>query len=53
VPADMVLKDDRIINERARMIIHNFDTCQGHPIILDGVTFEGPPPIEQGYVLKR
>jgi hypothetical protein len=53
VPGDMLLKDDRIINQRARAIIHNFDKCDGHPIILEGVTLEGPPPLEQGYILKR
>ena len=53
VPGDMLLKDDRIINQRARTIIHNFDKCEGHPIILEGVTLEGPPLVEQGYILKR
>jgi len=53
VPGDMLLKDDRIINQRARAIIHNFDKCDGHPIILEDVTLEGPPLVEQGYILKR
>jgi hypothetical protein len=52
-PGDMLLKDDHIVNQRARAIIHNFDKCEGHPIILEGATYEGPPPIDQGYVLKR
>jgi hypothetical protein len=53
MPGDMVLKDDRIVNQRARAIIHNFDKCSGHPIVLEGVTYEGPPPVEQGYILHR
>ena len=53
VPGDMLLKDVRIINQRQRAVIHNFDKCTGHPIILEHVTYEGTPPIEQGYILKR
>jgi hypothetical protein len=52
-PGDMLLKEVRIINERRTAVIHNFDKCQGHPIILQGVTFEGTPPTELGYILKR
>jgi hypothetical protein len=52
-PGDMLLKDVHIINQRRIAVIHNFDKCQGHPIILQGVTFEGTPPTELGYILKR
>ncbi|HUZ72208.1 MAG TPA: right-handed parallel beta-helix repeat-containing protein [Stellaceae bacterium] len=52
-PGDMVLKDVRIVDERPDAAIHNFDKCVGHPIVLDHVTIEGPPPREIGYVIKR
>lgn len=52
-PADAILKDVRIINSRNRAVIHNFDKCAGHAIVLDGVTVQGVPPVEVGYILKR
>jgi hypothetical protein len=52
-PGDLVLKEVHIVNSRNHAVIHNFDKCQGHPIILEGVTYEGTPVVEQGYVLKR
>jgi hypothetical protein len=52
-PADMVLKDVRILNSRSDGTIHNFAKCDGHPIVLDGVTVEGAPVREIGYILKR
>jgi hypothetical protein len=52
-PGDMLLKDVHIINQRRIAIIHNFDKCKGHPIILQGVTYQGTPPVEEGYILKR
>jgi len=33
-PADMVLKDVRIVNSAPDAAIHNFDKCRGHPIVL-------------------
>jgi hypothetical protein len=52
-PGDMLLKEVHIINSRNEAVIHNFDKCEGHAIILQGVTFEGTPPVEKGYILKR
>lgn len=52
-PGDMLLKDVRIQNSYNGAVIHNFDKCQGHAVILEGVTFEGLPVMEQGYILKR
>lgn len=52
-PASMQLKDVRIVNSRQDAVIHNFDKCKGHPIVLEGVTIEGTPPREIGYILKR
>jgi Right handed beta helix region len=52
-PADMLLKDVRIINSRNRAVIHNFGKCEGRAIILQDVTFEGIPPVEEGDILKK
>jgi hypothetical protein len=49
----MLLKEVRIINSRSKAVIHNFGKCEGHAIVLQGVTFEGVPPVEEGYILKR
>jgi hypothetical protein len=53
IPGDLILKDVRIENSLKGAAIHNFDKCQGHPIVLEGVTFEGEPVKEEGYVLQR
>lgn len=52
-PADMVMKNVHIINARPNAAIHNFDKCEGHPIVLEGVTVEGTPIDERGNVVKR
>ena len=52
-PADMVLKDVRIVNFLPHARIHNFDKCTGHPIVLEGVTFEGSPIDEVGDIVTR
>jgi hypothetical protein len=52
-PADMVLKNVHIINQRPKAAIHNFDKCDGHPIVLENVTVEGTPIEETGNVVKR
>ena len=52
-PGDALLKDVHIVNSRNVAVIHNFDKCNGHPILLEGVTYEGTRPVEAGYVLKR
>jgi hypothetical protein len=53
IPGDMILKDVRIINSKPNASIHNFDKCQGHPIILENVTEEGLPVANKGNVVKR
>ena len=52
-PGDMWLKDVHIVNSYPRADIRNFDKCQGHPITLDNVTFEGMPVEQFGYIVKR
>jgi hypothetical protein len=52
-PGDMVLKDVRIVNSQPRADIRNYDKCAGHPIILEGVTFEGAPVAQRGKIEKR
>jgi hypothetical protein len=49
-PGDMVVKDTRIVNSEPQAELRNFDKCAGHPIVLDGVTFEGIPPQQYGYI---
>ncbi len=49
----MVLKDVTIVNSRPNAKIHNFDKCDGQPIVLDGVTTEGIRFGQIGYILKR
>ena len=52
-PGDMLLKDVRIINSEPQADIRNYDRCIGHPIILEGVTIEGMPPKETGYIVRK
>ena len=52
-PGDMVLKDVHIENSMRDALIHNFDKCEGHPIVLQQVTVEGLPIKELGYILRR
>ena len=49
----MVLKDVRIVNSHPHADIRNFDKCEGHPMILEGVTFEGAPVAQLGKIEKR
>ncbi len=52
-PGDLLLKDVRIVNSQPEARITNYDKCRGHPIIFDGVTVEGFPPQESGYIIRR
>jgi hypothetical protein len=52
-PADMILKDVRIVNWQPSGKITNYDKCAGHSVILDGVTFEGIRPKLVGRVVLR
>jgi hypothetical protein len=52
-PGDMILKDVTIVNSRPDAKIHNFDKCDGRPIVLDGVRTQGMPFREIGYILRR
>jgi hypothetical protein len=49
----MIPKDVHIENTMRDAIIHNFDKCEGHPIVLQQVTVEGLPLKELGYILRR
>jgi hypothetical protein len=52
-PGDMVMRDVRIINRRTRGVIHDFDKCEGHAIVLQNITYEGVRPLEEGNILHR
>jgi hypothetical protein len=52
-PGTMTLRDVRIVNSRRGAVIHNFDRCTGHPIVLDHVTFEGLPVERIGDIVVR
>jgi hypothetical protein len=52
-PGDMLIKNVRIINSEPRASIRNYDKCNGHPIILEGVTTGGAPTKNVGYVVQR
>ena len=52
-PGGMLIKDVRIINAEPQASIRNYDKCSGHPIILEGVTVEGTPPKNVGYVIRK
>jgi Right handed beta helix region len=52
-PGDMILKEVAIENSGRDASIHNFDKCQGHPIVLQDVTTRGMPVRQIGYVLQR
>lgn len=50
---NMVLKDVKITNNKVNAAIQNFDKCSGTAITLEGVSIEGLPVREFGYVLRR
>lgn len=52
-PGDMVLRDVRIVNQSRQAVIHNFDMCQGHAIILQDITYDGIRPQEVGRIVGR
>ena len=52
-PGDLVLKDVRIINSHPNAKITNFGKCDGHAIVLQGVTVDGLPLREYGYIYTR
>lgn len=52
-PGDLVLKDVTIVNSRRDAVIHNFDKCDGGPIVLEGVRAQGMPFRKIGYILSR
>jgi hypothetical protein len=52
-PADMVLRNVKIINSNPGAEIQNFGKCEGHPVILEGVTFEGAPVKLIGNIVTR
>lgn len=52
-PGDMVLRDVRIVNLRQRGVIHDFDKCEGHAIVLENITYEGARPVEEGNIIHR
>ena len=49
-PGDMLLKDIIVINSQPEAAIHNYNRCSGHPIIIDGMTVQGLPPKQYGYI---
>jgi len=49
-PGDLLLKDVVIINAQPEADIRNYDKCEGHPIIIDGMTVKGVAPRELGYI---
>jgi hypothetical protein len=53
-PGSMRVLRTKISVAHPQAAIHNFDKCQGQPIVLEGVVFEGPSrPKLVGYVLER
>jgi hypothetical protein len=52
-PGDLVLKDVRIVNSHPNAKITNFGKCDGHAIVMQGVTIEGLPLKEFGYIYAR
>jgi Right handed beta helix region len=52
-PGTMRILRTQIVARHPQAAIHNFDKCQGQPIVLDGVVFEGPRPKLVGYVLEH
>jgi hypothetical protein len=49
-PGDMLVKEVRIVNAEPEADIRNFDKCEGHPITLENVTFEGIAPKLIGFI---
>lgn len=49
-PGDMLLKEVRIVNSQPQAEIRNSDKCAGRAIILQGMTVEGSPPKEYGFI---
>jgi hypothetical protein len=49
-PGDMLVKEVRIVNSEPEADIRNYDKCTGHPIVLEGVTFDGIAPKRIGFI---
>jgi len=52
-PGGVLLKDVRVVTSMTDAAIRNFDTCADHAIVLDHVSFAGPPVKWFGYILRR
>ena len=52
-PGDLVLKEVHIVNSHPNAKITNFGKCDGRAIVLQGVTVEGLPLKEFGYIYSR
>ena len=50
---NMTLKNIKIVNSRPDADIQNFDRCEGKAIVFQGVTVEGMPFKEFGYILRQ
>jgi hypothetical protein len=52
-PAALTLDQVHIVNSAPNAAIHNFDLCVGQPIVMKGVTIEGPEPRLTGYIIRQ
>ena len=52
-PGDLVLKEVHIVNSHPNGKITNYGKCDGRAIVMQGVTIEGLPLKEFGYILAR
>jgi len=52
-PGDLVLKEVHIVNSHPNAKITNFGKCDGRAIVMQGVTVDGLPLKEFGYVYTR
>lgn len=50
---NMVLKNVKVVNTKANAAIQNFGKCSEAAIALEGVSIEGLPVHEFGYILRR
>ena len=51
--APMRIIRSRIVNEHPSGSVTNYGKCDGQPIILEGVVFEGVRPVLRGYVQEK